>query len=123
MALLAPPDECLVELMRAENERQGRQGHVIPAFVHVADDVDPDGADGEPADQVGLRREAHWRDLTAHAEGAAVSRTAVHRFVMVSGGPALPRPSGGAERSSAELSERSMTAWATSLSGNALLRE
>ena len=42
MTLLAPPDECLVELMGTENEREGGQGHVVPTSVHVTNDIDTD---------------------------------------------------------------------------------
>ena len=122
VALLAPPHEGFVELMSTEHEWERSQGHVVPPSVDMTDDIDPDSADGKAAHQVGLGREAHvWlptcpgksvgaRGVARNCHGALRARLA-------------PRPSGGAERSVAELSERSMTALATSLKGIRLVRE
>jgi len=59
MPFLAPPDECLIELMGAKDEREGGQRHVVPTSVHVTDDIDTDPTDDEAAHEVSLRGEAH----------------------------------------------------------------
>lgn len=59
VALDSPPHERLVELMCAEEKRQGREQEVIVATAQVAVRIDTDRSDDGPADEISLRREAH----------------------------------------------------------------
>jgi hypothetical protein len=59
VALEAPPDENLDELMRAEEQRDGRQQQVITPAADVSAHVDADPGDEDPGDRVCLGREAH----------------------------------------------------------------
>ncbi len=54
-----PPDERLDELMRAEEDRQRRDQETLLVAVDVAEGVDADRADHQPAHHVGLSGEAH----------------------------------------------------------------
>ena len=55
VAFDAPPDEGLVELVGAEQERESGEQEMVVASPKVAADVDADRPHHEPAYDVGLR--------------------------------------------------------------------
>ena len=61
MTLQSPPDECLVDLMGSEQQRQRRQGQVVTASINVADGVHTDDAEHNAPEEIALRGEAHTK--------------------------------------------------------------
>jgi hypothetical protein len=59
VAVDAPPDERLDQLMDAEQQRQRRQQDVTSTAPSMAVGVDADRGDQRPANNVSGRREAH----------------------------------------------------------------
>src|SRR5579859_8216786 len=57
MALEPQPDERLDELVDTEQHGDPRQGDELAALADMADGIDADRADQQPAADVGLRRE------------------------------------------------------------------
>ena len=59
VALQAPPDERLVQLVRPQQQRQRRECQVVSLIVDVTHGVESDRHEDDSADQIGLRGEAH----------------------------------------------------------------
>ncbi len=76
--LQPPPHERLVELVRGEQQGQGREGDVVISVTHVAQRVESDDRERGSAEEVCLGREAHCSTVQAArlAERVSVDRCA-----------------------------------------------
>src|SRR5690242_18891266 len=61
VALQSPPDKVFVQLVHAEEEREGGKEKMVAATSNMSGGVDPDRSYTDPGNQVRLRREAHER--------------------------------------------------------------
>lgn len=72
-SLKPPPNECFHQLMAGEQKRQRCQRSILGALVDVADHIDTDCSDEQPANQISLRRKAHDPTVTGCVTTAGVS--------------------------------------------------
>ena len=63
MTLQAQPDECFDELVEAEDKRQRAERVMTRPPIPMSKDVDADGSNDDPANEICLRREAHASNL------------------------------------------------------------
>jgi hypothetical protein len=83
MALEPQPDERLDELVDTKQYGDPRQRDELAALADMADGIDADRADQQPAAEVGLRREAHAiYDLSSTALTASQRITACKRAAV-----------------------------------------
>ena len=74
MALQPPPHEGLVDLVKAEQQRQRRYREILTSPLDVATRVDPNRRDHGPSDQITDGRKTHTRPLRVHAVVVAKCR-------------------------------------------------
>ena len=94
MAFEPPPNERLDELMETEEHRQGAQRDMGVAPVTVQEDVDPNSANYDPADEICLRREAHRFDPTPDPGWTAGGQVRPFGFQVISGAREADRVGG-----------------------------
>ena len=85
VALQAPPDEGLIDLVQSEQEWQPGDGQVLGSTLQVPARVDPDGGDDDAAGDVAHGRKAH-RGPSAPGLLARLGSGILHPTRSVAGG-------------------------------------